>query len=146
MTALRRQPVAVRGAPARARSGLTLVEVIVALLIIVIALVPLMTMLPAGHMMRGDSERRATITMLAERKMAEVQSLLRSDFAASPTPQGSFTPQGFARYRYQVTVTPVTERPLKAVSVLCWYDLDANGLPAASEVQTQLDTYVAERP
>ncbi|MFQ6130867.1 MAG: prepilin-type N-terminal cleavage/methylation domain-containing protein [Armatimonadota bacterium] len=129
----------------RARAGLTLVEVLVALLIIVIALVPLMTMLPAGHMVRENSEGRATTAMLADRKMTEVRAQLADDFAATPNPQGSFTPQGFAGYRYEVTVTPVAGRALKAVTVLCWHDLNTDGLPSAAEVQTQLDTYVAQR-
>ena len=145
MTGRHRQPSAGKLPGATRRAGLTLVEVMVALLIILIALIPLLTMLPAGHMLRGTTQRLATTTMLAERKMAEVRCVLTRDFAAPPSLQGGFGPQGFIGYRYQVTISSVAGRPLKAVSVVCWRDLNNDNAPSAGEAQTQLDTYVAQR-
>jgi len=111
--------------------------------IIGLALVPLMMMLPGGSEAQLHAERVMLCTVLAERKMEEARSALTADFSSAPGGNGDFSADGYADYRYNVTVTDVLGRPLKSVHVLVWQDGNADGVASSHEQQTALDSLVA---
>jgi type II secretory pathway pseudopilin PulG len=132
------RPGARRGAP-----GLTLAETVIAMALIGIALVPLMMMLPGGSSAQLHAQRVMLCTLLAERKMEESKSALITDFDSTPGGEGDFSTDGYAEYRYSVTIADVSGSPLKSIHVLVWEDHDGDGVASSHERQTTLDTLVA---
>lgn len=124
-------------------SGLTLTEVVVALAVIAVALIPLMALLPGGSACYLHAERVGLCTLLAQRKMDETTSALMADYNATPSGTGDFSAEGHAGYRYTVSVTQVSGRPLKSLYVLVWEDRDGDGIADSHEYPTTLYTLVA---
>jgi hypothetical protein len=112
--------------------------------IIGMALVPLMMMLPGGSEAQLAAQQVMLCTVLAERKVEEARSALVADFTSTPGGTGDFSGDGYADYRYSVTVADIVGRPLKSIHVLVWHDgLGGDGVAASHEQQTALDTLVA---
>lgn len=124
-------------------AGLTLAETVIAMAIIGLALVPLMMMLPGGSRAQFHAQRVMLCTLFAEQKMEEAKSALIADFNGAPGGEGDFSTDGYAEYRYSITVADVSGRPLKSIHVLVWADENGDGVVASHERQTTLDTLVA---
>jgi Tfp pilus assembly protein PilV len=133
---------------------LSLVEVVVAMAIVTIALLPLMSMLPMQSMSQARAERLTTTTILAQSKLEEVRSAFNADFSAPlasggicPGGQaaGDFASQGYPRYRYTVRVTDVRPNMLRAIRVSAWHDADGDRQVDPGEREVKLVTQVARR-
>jgi Tfp pilus assembly protein PilV len=124
---------------------MTLVEVMVALLIIVVALLPLLSMVPAGTELHLQTREACVAGCLAQQKLDEVCARLTKDFAAAVEAAGAFAAHGEPGYRYTVTVSQDPQLPLKHITVVCWRDRNADATLSAGETSVRLDTLVSRR-
>jgi hypothetical protein len=130
--------------------GISLVEVLVALAILGILLLPLANVFAVGFGAAETSERYTTLLFLAEQKIEEVGGPLRAElkpdeFGRSVAQTGAFP--DFPGYRFQVTELPSPEdQELKRVRVLVWADDNGDGAPQPSESSVELVTQITRRP
>ena len=95
----------------RADDGFTLVEAVVALLLLGMGLVPLLGSVTAGVRSEGDLAATLNAVPLAESRMEELTLLPLDSLAGYLTPRsGSFAPP-FQRYRWSALLRPAPESP-----------------------------------
>ena len=113
-----------RGSRLRDKRGFTLLEALMALLILGVALVPLLTSVNAGVREQGRLGAHLDAVALAEARMSEL-SLLPADSLALylRTRQGWF-PAPFQGYRWSALLRPEPESPalVRAAVVVQWRD------------------------
>jgi hypothetical protein len=130
--------------------GISLVEVLVALAILGILLVPLANVFAVGFGAAVTSERYTTLLFLAVQKIEEVGGPLRAElkpgeFGRSVAQTGAFP--DFPGYRFQVTELPSPEdQELKRIRVFVWADDNGDGAPQPSESSVELVTQITRRP
>jgi len=136
------------------RDGVSLVEVVVAMAVITIGLLPIMSMLPAQSIAQARAEQLTTATLLAQCKTEELRIAFNADFQAPLSvgglvdggqAAGDFGDRGYPRYRYNVRVTDVQPGVLRRLWVATWYDADNDGQVDPEERQIKLVTQVARR-
>lgn len=116
--------------------GLTLLEVVIAILILATALVPMLNMFDQGLNFYKAAGEQTLVVGLAQGIMEEQ---LAKSFEALQS-EGPRAFQGFSGYQYEVLVSPYsTNKHLKQVTV--WLLREEN--PGKPEVE--LTTLVAER-
>jgi general secretion pathway protein I len=91
--------------------GFTLLEVMIALAIVSVALVSLLALANRSIGVQSRLERLTQATLLAQRKMGEVEAAGKTDAVAAQATQGSFEPP-FEEYRWRLAFE---ETPLAAV-------------------------------
>ncbi len=101
----------------RCRSqGFTLVEVLVAAVVLVIGLLGGLTAFSLAARVTGASRNDTLVAFLAQQKLAEVQVLARSGLQSGTT-SGDFGPQ-HAQYTWEITVGKPDERNVRRVHLV----------------------------
>jgi prepilin-type N-terminal cleavage/methylation domain-containing protein len=95
----------------RGRDGFTLVEALVALLIVGAALVPLLGSVTAGLRAERRVAEAAALVSLAEARMSALALLPRDSVAGYLSPREGWFPAPFARHRWQAVLRGEPERP-----------------------------------
>lgn len=121
------------------RSGLTLMEVLVASALLGIALVPAFNMVTRGMVLARDVEVRSCAVFLAECEMETALAAAGQDFSTSLAKQSADLGDG-----YRATVTEATSGLKKTVSVQVGFDADSNGTLSSGEVLATFATVVAD--
>ena len=121
------------------RTGLTLMEVLVASALLGIALVPAFDMVTRGMVLARDVEVRSRAVFLAEREMETALAAAGQNFSASLTKQSQDLGDG-----YRATVTESTSGLMKTVTVQAGFDADRNGTLSSGEVLATFATVVAD--
>jgi prepilin-type N-terminal cleavage/methylation domain-containing protein len=106
----------------RSDAGFTLVEALVALVIVGAALVPLLGGVSRAVRAQGEAAGAVEAVALAEARMAALEMLTLDSLGAYLEPRtGTFDPP-FSRYRWRAVVRPTTEAPsvLQAAVVVEW--------------------------
>jgi len=121
------------------RTGLTLMEVLVASALLGIALVPAFNMVTRGMVLARDVEVRSRAVFLAEREMETALAAAGQDFRTSLTKQSADLGDG-----YRATVTETVSGLTKTVAVQVGFDADGNGALSSGEVLATFATVVAD--
>jgi len=117
--------------------GFTFLEVLAALVILSVALIPLLTWVPTSISTKIKTESYTTAMFLCQGKMEELRFKLITNFVDESDSGGAFTPP-FDDFSYSVTYDTSLHPYLKQLSVEVWH----NDSP---EDETVLDTYIAQR-
>ena len=125
----------------RRNSGFTLVEVLAAVLLMAIALVPLLKALIGAQVVGTKAERTTQALVLAAKKIEEIRGAALTSFGTD----FSTSPEVLAT-GYLCTVEDGQESStLKSIRVTVGYDVDGDGTLAAGEADAVLDTLIANR-
>ena len=108
----------------RGRDGFTLLEALVALVILGLALVPLLASVTEGVRAQGRVRAAHEAVALAEARMNELAMLPVDSLAAYASPRDGGFPAPFGGYRWRAVLRPDTASPaLVAGAVLvAWED------------------------
>jgi len=125
---------------ARSGRGLTLVEVIIASALLVVAIIPILKGLTTVHSHTVMIERRTMSLVYAQGKLDDIKArsiyLYDSNFA-----ENSYAISGL----YLGTVEDDRDPNLRTISVSVGYDVDDNNSLSSDEVEVSLATYLAKR-
>ncbi|MFQ5951835.1 MAG: hypothetical protein ACE5JK_00295 [Candidatus Omnitrophota bacterium] len=130
------------------KKGLTYLELIAAIVIMALALVPIMRIMPEGMTATTRVERLTRATLLAQNKMDEVRSQIMSTnasygFNKDYTETVTAFPAPDDDYKY--TVADDQGANIKELNVTVWFDEDDDDSQDTDEQSVGLDTKVADR-
>ncbi len=124
-------------------AGLTIIEVVIASTLLIVALVPILKSLTVAQATSTKIEHKTRSLILAQAKLDEIKARSIYDytnggdsFAESNTHLGG---------SYRCNVTDNSGDPLKTVSVSVGYDTDGDNTLSSGEVQVTLTTLLARR-
>jgi len=123
--------------------GFTILEILFAIVILSIALIPLMKMLPEALILDAQMERETKVVFLAQRKMEEVKNKAIYDFSQDYAESATAFPSPDSTFKY--TVSDDQGTGIKEITVNVWYDKNGNGSVDMDEEDIELNTKVAER-
>jgi len=121
------------------RTGLTLMEVLVASALLGVALVPAFDMVTRGMVLARDVEVRSRAVFLAEREMETALATAGQNFSTSLAKPSQDLGDG-----YRATVTETVSGLKKTVAVQVGFDADSNGTLSSGEVLVTFATVVAD--
>lgn len=98
--------------------GFTFLEVLAALIILSVALIPIMTWVPTSIQAKLKAERQTTAIFLAQGKIEELHTQIINNFNYNYTNSSVFNPP-YQDFRYNVTDNLNTT--LKTISVKVWH-------------------------
>jgi Tfp pilus assembly protein PilV len=127
----------------RRHKGLSIIEVAMASVLLIVAMVPILRSLTKANMMSTDIERKTQSLVFAQSKLDNIRARSIYNFGSS----GSFTASNVAlggSYLCNVTDT-LPSSNLKQITVAVGYDGNGNGTLASDEVEVTLTTYFAKR-
>ena len=125
----------------RVSSGFALAEVLAAVALTAVALLPVLKALVSSQVIGAKTERATLALALAVKKTEDIRAAARTSFdtdfsTSSEALSGS----------YLCTVQDGQEgSTLKSIKVQVGYDLDGDGTLAAAEVDVVLDSLIANR-
>ena len=128
----------------RRHKGLSIIEVAMASVLLIVAMVPILRSLTKANMMSTNIERDTQALVLAQGKLDSIRASSVYSFGAS----GSFTASNVVlsgSYLCNVTDTTITANYLKQITVSVGYDDNGNGALSSDEVIVTLTTYIANR-
>ena len=128
----------------RRRKGLSIIEVAMASVLLIVAMVPVLKSLTRANMLSSSVEGKTQALVLAQGKLDSIRASSVYSFGAS----GSFTASNVVlsgSYLCNVTDTTITANYLKQITVSVGYDNSGNGTLSSSEVLVTLTTYIANR-
>lgn len=130
--------------------GFTLVEVLVAMAIIGVAVVPLLTMLPGILTPAQVSDTDLQLSAAGVRKMEELTNRLRADITSVASGAQACTDLPGCRLVWTITTELSSGATgvgsLKTLSVTACVDANANSACDAVESQVRFDAKVTSRP
>jgi len=127
----------------RRHKGLSLIEVAMASVLLIVAMVPILRSLTKANMMSTNIERDTQSLVLAQGKLDAIRASSVYSFGSS----GSFTASNVVlsgSYLCNITDT-AAGTDLKQITVSVGYDDNGNGTLSSGEVQVTLVTCVARR-
>ena len=127
----------------RLQSGYTLLEILMAISILSIVLIPLMEMLPRTLLLDARLERETKVAFLAQREVEEVKSRAIYDFSMDYSESATAFPAPDLSYKYTVSDDQGAE--IKEIAVTVWYDEDNDDSVGGDEEQLVLYTKFAKR-
>ena len=107
------------------QDGYTLLEIIVAISILSIALIPLMEMLPSAMVLETQLERETKAAFLAQQKLEEVKGKALYNFDQDRSEAAAAFPSPDSHFKYTVSDDQGTE--IKEIEVNVWHDENSNG-------------------
>jgi Tfp pilus assembly protein PilV len=127
----------------RRHKGLSIIEVAMASVLLIVAMVPILRSLTKANMMSTDIERKTQSLVLAQSKLDDIRARSIYNFGSS----GSFTANNVVlsgSYLCNVADSTVST-DLKQITVSVGYDNNGNGTLSSDEVEVTLTTYFAKR-
>lgn len=128
----------------RRRKGLSIIEVTMASVLLIVAMVPILRSLTKANMMSTEIEKKTQSLVLAQGKLDDIRARSVYNFGSS----GSFTASNVVlsgSYLCNVTDTTITSNLLKQITVSVGYDDNGNSALSSDEVEVTLTTYIAKR-
>lgn len=136
------------------RSGFTLLEILMTMIIMTAALIPMMKLMPEGMRISRKIEQITQAGFLAQQKMEQVRlTILHSDFnfnATSANESATSFALPFDSYKY--TVVDDLAEGIKNLTVTVWFDANNDsvidtyaGAYQEDEPSVTLDTRIAYR-
>ena len=103
----------------KSRTGFSFVEVLAALVILSVALIPIMTWVPTSIATKLKTERGTSASFLCQNKIEELHYKLINNFTANYN--ATSVPFNFPFQDYSYTVTVDSSTTLKTISVSVWH-------------------------
>ena len=125
---------------ARRQTGISIVEVVVAAALLLLAVVPILKALTTGQVTARIADQTTQSLALAQSKMSDIQARADYSFTSSCDESGTSL-----KASYLCNVSDDEHATLKTVSVSVGYDQDGNGSLASDEVLVTLTTLIAKR-
>lgn len=127
-------------------NGFTMLEVLAAIAILAITVVPLVGLLSTAITIHVQREQETRAAFLAQLKLEEIKNIVTLDFGSDYNkPAGDATDFPAPNSRFRYTVTDNVDPDIKDITVRVWCDKDGNGTPDVDEQAVQLDTKIARR-
>jgi len=127
--------------------GFTFLEILAAMIIMTVALIPIMQIMPATMKASRRVERLTQAGFLAGQKIEEARKTIFNpdyDFDSTDASESATAfAEPFAFYKY--TVTDDQGSGIKELNVTTWFDENGNGLLDADEEKVSIDTKIADR-
>lgn len=124
-------------------SGLTLIEVVIASLLLVIAIVPILKCLSVANANTRKIEIKTQSLLLAQAKLDEIKTRSIYDFTNGGI---SFTANNISLGNsYLCNITDDGGDPLKTVTISVGFDSNGNNSLSSSEIEITLSTRLARR-
>jgi Tfp pilus assembly protein PilV len=123
------------------RAGFTVIEVVVASVLLAAAIVPILKALTVAYVASSAIEQKTYSLIYAQSKLDDIR--LRSIYNYDSTFTASDTSLGNA-YFYNVSDTP-SGMNLRKITVNVGYDANGNNALSSDEVQVKLSTLIARR-
>jgi Tfp pilus assembly protein PilV len=127
-------------ASARRQAGISVVEVVIASSILIVAIVPILKAMTTAQVTGRIVERKTMSLALAQGKLSEIQAKSVHDFDSSYDE----TDTALATH-YLCNVSDSESGILKTVSVSVGFDLNGNNSLASNEVMVTLTTLLAKK-
>lgn len=113
------------------RRAFSLLEVVTAMTISSLMIVPTASMLSQAIAASTSASNNQTLVRLAEGKLAEESQLARANFRQNRTQRGRFRREGFPGLRYQATVRSAAAaggipNRMVSINVVAWDDQNSN--------------------
>ncbi len=102
----------------RANKGLTFLEVLTAILIMSVALVPILSWVPVSLRTKKKAENKMFAIFLAQSKLEELRIAALNNFSADYDASSVVFPAPYQNFRY--TITDSADVGLKTLSVTVW--------------------------
>ncbi|MFH1798123.1 MAG: type II secretion system protein [Candidatus Omnitrophota bacterium] len=125
------------------KRGFTLIEVLAAIVLIMLALIPIMVIVPQMIENSLNTQRLTTVIFLAEGKMEEVRRDAINNFVSSQDKPVTAFALPYAEYKY--TVTDNEGAGIKIIQIRAWHDKDADNTLDANEQSITIDSKIADR-
>ena len=129
----------------RRHKGLSIIEVAMASVLLIVAMVPILKNLTRAQKLSNEMERKTYGLVLAQNKLDEIKARSIYNFGAA----GSFTANNVAlggSYLCNIADAAVgVSTDLKQITVSVGHDENGNGTLSSDEVEVTLATYVARR-
>jgi len=128
----------------RRHKGLSIIEVAMASVLLIVAMVPILRSLTKANMLSSSIERKTQALVLAQGKLDEIRARSIYNFGSS----GSFTASNVVlsgSYLCNITDTTITTNLLKQITVSVGYDDNGNGTLTDDKIEVALTTYIANR-
>jgi Tfp pilus assembly protein PilV len=123
--------------------GISIIEVAMASVLLIVAMVPILKNLTRSHQLSAEMEQKTFSLVLAQGKLDEVKARSIYNFGSS----GSFTANNVVlsgSYLCNVSDT-MADTNLKQITVSVGCDDNSNGALSSDEVEVTLATYIASR-
>ena len=126
---------------ARRHRGLSIMEVALASMLLVVAMVPILRALTKAHMFSSEIERKTQSLVFAQNKLDEIRA--RSIYHYSDSFAASGSAFGGSYLGNVEDTGPGSD--LRTITVSVGYDSNGGGTLSGDEVEVTLVTYVARR-
>ncbi len=129
--------------------GFTLVEVLLAIILLGIALIPIIQSMPSIYKVNRDMVVENTMSFYAQDKLEEVKSAVISDFEADQSANLQVV-SGETNYRYNVIdsggidIGGDADDDIKVITVQMWYGGEESTFESASN-KIELKTKISKR-
>jgi Tfp pilus assembly protein PilV len=126
-------------------AGLTLIEVVIASALLIIAMVPILKCLTVAHASAVQIEHKSRSLLLAQAKLNELRARSIYDYTNGGA-AGGFAESGTSLDgSYRCNVTDDKADPLKTITVSVGFDSNGDASLSSDEVNVTLATLVARR-
>lgn len=129
--------------------GFTLVEVLLAVILLGIALIPIIQSMPSIYRVNRSMIIENTMSFYAQDKLEEVKSAVISDFDIDRT-QSLQTVSGETNYKYNIIdnggtdIGGTTGNDIKVITIQMWYGDDGSTFESAGN-RIELKTKISKR-
>jgi Tfp pilus assembly protein PilV len=127
----------------RRHKGLSIIEVTMASVLLIVAMVPILKSLTNANRMSTDIERKTQALVLAQSKLDDIRARSIYNFGSA----GSFTASNVVlsgSYRCNITDTSLST-DLKQITVSVGYDNNGDGTLTGDKIEVTLTTCFARR-
>lgn len=128
--------------------GFTLIEVLLAIVILGIAIIPLMQIFPQASLIAANTKQETRIGFLAQQKLEQVKGQALAYFYGNYSESATAFPSPDSDFKYTVnyfTASGDDGNYVRAIKVTVWYDDNNNGIIDGSENMIELNTKVSRR-
>ncbi len=128
--------------------GFTIIEVLLAIVIMSIAIIPLMQLFPQASLIANDTQQETRISFLAQQKLEQVKSQALGYFYGNYTESATAFPSPDTDFKYTVdyfTASGDDGNQIRSIKVRVWYDGNNNGIVDGTENLIELYTKVSRR-
>jgi Tfp pilus assembly protein PilV len=126
-------------------AGLTLIEVVIASLLLFVAIIPILKGLSAAYAGAAVIEHKSRSLVLAQAKLDQIRARSIYNYTNSGNPSGFAETGTSLDGSYLCNVTDNKADPLKTITVSVGYDLNGDASLSSSEVNITLATLIARR-
>ncbi len=130
---------------AKRLAGLTLIEVVIASSLLIIAIIPILRGLAIAHTNAIKIERKSRSLLLAQAKLDNIKARSIYSYTNGGSPTEFFEENTSLDGSYLCNVTDNTGDPLKTITASVGFDSDGDTSLSSDEVDITIATLIARR-